>query len=264
MLRLDHFVVHVDNEQQALDELKKNLAPLGFPLDLTKGKSTQGFKISNLWVGRQYFEIVRLLQHAASGWPRHWVDRYNRGVRGIYCLFIATRELDNLKEEFKQKGLDVHEPLKKASRDLLATVSEILGLSAKKTVASRSIYLPPVPGTDLELGFIEYDPVTETNLKEHMVPNAEEYGITGINRAKLYLPEWNEGIDYLCRVFPQLSESRGQQKIKLVESELLFFRSDPEDGLHVKLEAPCINKEYTGGKFSIRNVEVKTVPSNDS
>jgi len=60
MLRLDHFVIHIDPDMRALDELKRTLAPMGYPFEPRWGKGTRDFQVANLWVGRQYLEMVWL------------------------------------------------------------------------------------------------------------------------------------------------------------------------------------------------------------
>lgn len=60
MVRLDHFVINIDNDMKKLIELKKQIAPLGIPFEPTWGKGTKGFKVANIWIGLQYLEMVWL------------------------------------------------------------------------------------------------------------------------------------------------------------------------------------------------------------
>lgn len=266
-MRLDHFVIHVDNDVKILEALKKEIAPLGFPFNPESGKHTQGFVTTNIWIGEQYLEIVHLLQPSVRGWNPRWVEGYNQGKRGVFSIFIAVKDLDEVHKELLERGIEIPIPepkqsLAKASKDILAAVTGLLGLvqsKQKKTFPWRSLSLPPVPGTDMDISFLEYDEEAAEEIKTLMKPNAEEYGITGIHRAKIYLPLWDEGIGFLQKVFPQLLGATTQQKVELKEDELLFFRSDPEAGLKLKLEASAEHKKYAGKKFQIENVEVKTV-----
>jgi len=68
-MKLDHFVVHIDNDESILERLKQTIEPLGFPFEPKRGKGTKGFKAANIWIGRQYFEIIRLLRPDGGGWP---------------------------------------------------------------------------------------------------------------------------------------------------------------------------------------------------
>lgn len=266
-MRLDHFLIHVDNDAAILENLKKEIVPLGFPFDPGSEKSTQGLAVSNIWIGEQYLQIVRLLQPSVRGWNPRWVECYNEGKRGVFSIFIAVKELDEVYEGLVERGIEIPEPepkqsLVKTSKDILEAVTGFLGLGQskqKKISPWRSLNLPPIPGTDMDINFLEYHEDSEKDIKTLMKPNAEEYGITGIHRVKIYLPLWNEGIEFLQKVFPQLLQTTTQQKVELRKDELLFFRSDPEAGLEVKLKATAEDKRYAGNKFQIENVEIKTV-----
>lgn len=262
MIGFDRFVVHVDNDEDILKQLKQTIEPLGFPVDLSKGRLTQGFSISNIWIGKQNIEIVRLLQPDATGWDQDWVERYNQGERGIFGIFITTRDLDGLHGSLVDRGVNVTSPKQPGIKDLLGLVGDLLGIKkiTKKSPTLRYITLPPIPGTDLNICFVEYDPKTEEELEEARQPNSLENGITGLHKAKIYLPMWEEGIEFLQTVFPRLEHARSQYKVELKEAELLFYRSDPEDGLKLKLEARCETKIYARSRFKIEDVEVKAVP----
>lgn len=87
-MRLDHFVVHVDANSAKLKQLALDAEVAGMPCDLGKGKGTSGFKAANIWVGDQYFEIVWLKRPDGGGWQKDWVDLYNDGKRGAFCIFL--------------------------------------------------------------------------------------------------------------------------------------------------------------------------------
>ena len=50
MIRLDHFVVNIDNDVEKLKALKRQIEPLGYPFEPTWGKGTKGFKVANIWI----------------------------------------------------------------------------------------------------------------------------------------------------------------------------------------------------------------------
>ncbi len=266
-MKLDHFVIHVENAE-IFDRLKKEINPLGFPFAPEKGSSAHGLKTANICIGKQYLQVACLLQPRVSGWNPRWVESYNHGKRGVFSIYIAVGELDVLHKELLQRGLEIPAPesrqtLARASKDILETVTDFLGLGqskSKKFSPRRCLNLPPIPGTDMDISFLEYREDTEEERKTLLKPNSEEYGITGIQRIKIYLPLWEEGIEFLQKIFPKLLDTTTQQKAELRTSTLLFFRSDPEDGLKLKLEAKAENKPYAGHKFQIENVEIKTVP----
>lgn len=46
-MKLDHFVVHIDNDEKILSDLKAKIEPLGYPFRPKAGKGTRGFKAAN-------------------------------------------------------------------------------------------------------------------------------------------------------------------------------------------------------------------------
>lgn len=63
MIRLDHFVVHIDQDQTKLEFLKDKIAPIGFPFNPTSGKRTKGFQVANIWIGDRYLELILMVPH---------------------------------------------------------------------------------------------------------------------------------------------------------------------------------------------------------
>ena len=104
---LDHFVVHVDNNPTALTNLAERAKGAGFPMDLSKGKGTKGFHAQNIWMGQQYFEIPWLKRDDGGGWKSEWVDMYNSGKRGLFCLFLRTENIGQWETKLKSIGIPV-------------------------------------------------------------------------------------------------------------------------------------------------------------
>lgn len=48
MERLDHFIIHIDNNPDIITFLKAILSELGFPFQLEWGKGTREFKEANI------------------------------------------------------------------------------------------------------------------------------------------------------------------------------------------------------------------------
>jgi CO dehydrogenase/acetyl-CoA synthase beta subunit len=73
-MRLDHFVVHIDQDPPKLQSLKDQIVPMGFPFNPTAGKRTKGFQVANIWIGDQYLELIWLKTQDGGGWRRTmWV-----------------------------------------------------------------------------------------------------------------------------------------------------------------------------------------------
>jgi len=207
-LELDHFVVHIDNDPAILTDLRAQLARHGVPFEPDWGKGTKGFKAGNIWIGRQYFEIIRILRPDGGGWVEHWVKRHHQGKRGLYCLFLKTDRLDALAIRLREAGIPASDPER-------ITYRAFFGLF-RKTMPWRMLYLPPIPGTDLEMAFIQYDPDPNDVMKAHMVPNADANGITGVHEVRLQLPLSNEASDFLIRVFPEATHANHRLIVPLI------------------------------------------------
>lgn len=138
MMRLDHFVIHIDKDQTKLESLRSQIEPIGFPFNPHSGKGTKGFQVANIWIGDQYLELVWLRTKDGGGWREEWVDKYNRGLRGIFGLCLMTDQLDSLEKELRKRGVAVSPPERITFRMLFGLV--------KKSLPFRLVFTPPIPG----------------------------------------------------------------------------------------------------------------------
>lgn len=245
-LMLDHFVVHMDNDPARLHALKDELATLGIPFEPDRGKGTKGFKASNIWIGRQYFEIVRILRPDGGGWVPAWVARHQRGVRGLYCIFLKTDRLDELAARLREASLAPAGPERISYR-------AFFGLF-RKSMPWRVLYLPPVPGTDLEISFIEYDPGSQDAFKPHMVPNADENGVVGVSSATVRMPFSSEARPFLAKLFPDAAVEPDVVTAPLDNGRLRFT---PGENVHVALDADMAAPNHCRGSVTFENVTLQ-------
>lgn len=174
MLTLDHIVVHVDSSSEIV-ELKSKLDSVNIPFEPDWGKKAKGFKVSNIWIGQQYFEIVDILG-PDNLWQPQWSARHAKGDRGVYCLFLKTNQaIHDLYDKLSNEGI-------KPSKPERTRFKWMFGLLAKK-LPWQFMLLPKIPGTPIELGIIQYDAGAEEKSKPYMVPNAEDRGLLGLDRA---------------------------------------------------------------------------------
>ena len=121
----------------------------------------------------------------------------------------------------------------------------------RKTMPWRMLDLPVIPGTGLELAFIEYGPDGYKSMKAHMLPNAEENGIMGIDHTHLRLPLTGEAYDFLQRVFSQNIEVTGTLTVPLATGSILIEKGD---GVHVDLFAKSTKADTEPRAVTIENV----------
>ena len=248
MVRLDHFVLNIDNDMEKLKRLKKQIEPLGYPFEPTWGKGTKGFKVANLWIGLQYFEMVWLKTKDGGGWRPDWVQKYNSGHRGIIAIYLMTDELDKIREELKSRGIPVSEPERISFRWFFGLL--------KKTMPWRSLFTDPIPGTDLQICYGELDsPEIMEKMKAYMVPNAADNGIEGIKEATVKSNFSEEAWTYIRKLFPE-AQQNGSRLTYDMGTTYLSFESCDGLGLNVELKAVTANSKYHGKSFTIENVKV--------
>ena len=205
MLTLDHIVVHVDSSQETT-ELKSELDRAGIPFEPDWGKKAKGFKVSNIWIGRQYFEIVDILS-ADNLWQPQWSARHARGDRGVYCLFLKTDQaIEALYAALTSEGTNASQPERTRFKWMFGWL--------EKKLPWQFILLPKIPGTSIELGIIQYDEGAEKKFKPFMVPNAEDKGVLGLVEARIVSRAKDEAAAWL----ETISRITGQElPLKLVE-----------------------------------------------
>lgn len=217
-LKLDHFVVHIDEDEGRLRQLKAEAGRLGFPYRPERGKGTRSFKVSNMWIGDHYFELV-WLRKRQTDWRKEWEHSYNRGKRGLFGLMLMTDDLHAVRKTLLEHGIPVSEP-ERISFKLFGFI--------KKSMPWQTIYAPPIPGTDLTIAISQMDSERryEQIRTRYMKPNAEENGITGIAETIAASGYSDEAWRYIAKLFPGCESTHRQITIKLSDSILRFQRHD--------------------------------------
>lgn len=172
MLEIDHLVVHTENIN-SVEKLKEKLDEVGIPFEPNWGKKAKGFRVSNIWMGKQYFEVVTITD-ANNLWQPQWAKRFADGDRGTFCIFFKIDfPISELHAQLKDDGFSVTQPER-------TEFKWFFGLF-KKSLPWRFFLTSRVPGTDIELGFIEYDTGAERKFAPYMVPNTREVGLKGLS-----------------------------------------------------------------------------------
>ena len=245
-LNVDHVVLHIDDRPELLARLKADLAAIDVPFEPDWGKGTKGFKAANIWIGRQYFEIVRILRPDGGGWVPQWVARHREGQRGLYCLFLATDRLGAIADRLRDGGMPIQGPERITFRTLFGLI--------RKSMPWRVLYLPTVPGTGIEIGFIEYDPDPKDRMKAFMVPNADETGLSGVPDAALGLPMSSATRAFVDRVFPDAVHTKDGIEVPLRDGALRIF-----DAAEVQLDlfARRDDEAHRRGAVTLENVTLR-------
>lgn len=249
MLRLDHFVIHIDHDGKKLHQLKKRLDDYGIPFDPDKGKGTKGFKVANLWVGDQYIALPYLKKADGGGWKEEWVAQYNDGKRGIFGLCLFTDSLEEIKQGLLKRGVELEGPER--------ATFKLFGGLLKKSLPFRTIFTKPIPNSSLQFMFLEMDDRKryEFTRKYLMKPNTEDVGIVSIHEAFVMKDFSHEEWDFIEKIFPQLVGNRNKKTLDMGETKLHFVQ-DPYQELSVELRAKAQEFQNFSTEIEIENVRL--------
>ncbi len=94
----------------------------------------------------------------------------------------------------------------------------------KENLSFQTLYTKPIPGTDLQLMFLQMDSqkMFDFTKKHYMHPNSENYQVTGIHRAVVELPSSSEVSEFLSKVFPSSTETEDGITYKMKDTTLDF------------------------------------------
>jgi len=246
-IRIDHLVINVDKQYQIdktiINEIKDN----GFPYEPKWGKGTFGFKAANLWIGNEYFEMIRILKKNGGGWRKEWVEMYNNHHRGLICLFIET---DNIVEEFNRLnkiGIKISEPE-------YLKFKWFFGLLTR-TMPWQNSYLPFFQWTPLQLGFQQMKDLKSRNwMEQYMVPNSTENGILGIKKINIFGNYSVEDKSLIKSIFPNAIIDENKIIVELKnEQKLVFIQNDI---YYVEVFTQCNNKKFKEKEINIQNVKI--------
>lgn len=243
--KIDHIVLNVSEKYQNNQHTIENIRARSLPYEPKEGKFTKGFKVSNLWIGKEYFEMVNIKSQDGGGWISEWVSRFHNGHRGIICILLNTKDIDATAQHLKELKITQPERLK------YRFFFKLLSITAKW----RNAYLPFFEKVPLQLGFQQVD--TEKlheNMYLKMKPNSEINGITGIKSIELYGPFTEMDFESINQAFDVSYLSSSHILLNLEENQSLHFIKDNNyhSKVFLKLESPIQNS------FEIENVKVIT------
>lgn len=227
MNKIDHLVINVDGKLQkdasTIELIRKN----GFPYEPKKGKKTKGFRVSNLWIGKEYIEMVSIIEKDGGGWKKDWVELYNQGKRGAVCLMIDVSDIESLYRTLTNKSINVSVPEK--------IEYKLFGL-VKVSPPWRNMYLPYFGNEKFQIGFQQLDSqdVFE-RFEKRMTPNSIKNQIMGMSKITIK-GNWTP-LDYnmLEDAFPQTKRDNHHLIIKINNGNEIVFVKDKEFLLEVEM-----------------------------
>lgn len=246
-MKIDHLVLNIEEKYQ--NEETTSIRQAGLPYEPKWGKGTKGFKVSNIWIGREYFELVHLLKQDGGGWMPEWVRMYNNGHRGLICLML---DVDNIYEAVgraAQRGVKITEPEYLKFRWGFGLFT--------RTMPWMNSYFDFFEGVPIQIGLQQMkDQKSEDFMCQYMVPNAKENGITGIRSIRICGPFSDNDFQLIDRMFEHIERHSGRRSVSLLGGRqfLEFHRSER---VTVRVAAACNNPKYTGSSVTIENVDLE-------
>lgn len=166
--------------------------------------------------------------------------------RGAFCIFLLTDNIGELKKRLVAAGIPVSE--EKVS-------FKIFGLF-KKVMPWTCLHLPRLPGSNLEISFIEYETGFVEKWISNMRPNAKTNGIEGVFSCDIDVVDFQGASIFLQKVFPN-SKCEGDTFVANLERGYLKVKCGKKNA--VALFASSENPSFIGKNFSFEDVKVTVV-----
>lgn len=225
-MKLDHFVINVDRKFQVDENTIKNIRN-SIPYEPKWGKGTKGFKVSNLWIGNEYLEMVHILEKNGGGWVPEWTVKYNQGHRGMICLMLDVPNIDFVYQNLKSNGLPVTEPKWLEFKWFFNILT--------RRMPWRNCYMPFLENVPFQIGFQEMkDDKAREFMNQYMIPNSRDNGINGIYQIVIKGRYSNNDFANIIAVFgDKAHKEKNLVRVKLNKDQSIEFLKDAD--YHVEL-----------------------------
>lgn len=246
-LKIDHLVVNVDKFIQEDKEQINSIHSIGLPYKPKWGKGTKGFKVSNIWIGKEYFELVQIKSNDGGGWIKDWTVKYLNGHRGLIGFALEVEDIDETYEKLLSHHVNVSPPEPLKFRWFFNLLH--------KTMPWRNSYLPELEGMPFQF-FLQQlnDEKSKNYMEQYMVPNSQEHGIEGIAEVVIYGELTAADKKLIYALFGDYEESEDFLKINLGQQSIRFI-----DSAIYKVEVilKCNNKEFSNKMVNIHNIQIR-------
>ena len=240
-LRIDHLVLNIDEYYQQ-EESTRMIEDVGLPYVPKNGKGTSGFKVSNLWLGDEYFEMVRIKKEDGGGWVPDWTKRYLAGERGLVCLMLETENMKALYSKLHKKDMSLPEQAKYKLFYGLLSISP----------PWKNAYMPFLEGVPFQIGFQQMNnEKSKEKMYKQMKPNSRENGFTGISHIEIYGKYTRNDRELIYSLFTTKGDvENGDLVWELKNNQKIVFIQAEEYNVNVYL-----NKENDNGSKELIKIE---------
>ena len=246
-MKIDHLVVNVDSSVHEDNDIIEKIHSIGLPYTPKKGKGTKGFKVSNIWIGNEYFEFVRIKTKDGGGWLKDWTTKYLDGHRGLIGFCLEVTDIDESYQKLLHQNIDVAPPKPLEFRWFFNLL--------KKKMPWRNLYLPELQGVPFQF-FLQQldDEKTKNYMKKYMVPNSLGNEISGISEVMIYGDLTIEDKKILSALFKNYEDKDDILTIYLEKQKISFIKSNQ---YKVEVLLTCDHKNFANTTVTIDNLQIK-------
>lgn len=240
-MKIDHLVVNVDSYVQEDKNFIEKVHSLGLPYKPKWGKGTRGFKVSNIWIGDDYFELVRIKTKDGGGWVESWTKDYHNGHRGLIGFALEVDDIEATYEKLMKQNIEVTPPEPLSFKWFFNLFT--------KTMPWKNSYLPRFEGVPFQF-FLQQmnDEKSKAFMQQYMVPNSRENKINGILEVKIFGTLTEHDRNIIQALFDDMKINGQEITISLGRQTISFIESDTYS-VHVILDAE--NQNYSTKELEI-------------
>ncbi|MGM9987917.1 MAG: VOC family protein [Bacillaceae bacterium] len=248
-MKIDHLVVNVDKEIQSDKEVIYAIRSMGLPYKPSWGKGTNGFKVSNIWIGKEYFELVRIKRKDGGGWIKDWTTKYLNGHRGLIGFAIEVEDIEETYQKLLHHQVHASAPEPLQFRWLFNLLT--------KRMPWRNCYLPEFEGVPFQF-FLQQldDEKSKQYMEQYMVPNSKENDINGISEVIIYGELTEEDKKIIYALFDDYEEKEDSLTIHLGIQKIRFLKSNT---YRVEVILQCDNETYAQKSISLHKLHIRNV-----
>lgn len=246
-MKIDHLVVNVDASVQEDTDFITQVHHTGLPYEPKWGKGTKGFKVSNIWIGDEYFELVRIKSKDGGGWLPQWTAKYNEGHRGLIGFCLEVNDIQAVYQALRQKEVQITEPQPLKFRWFFNLLS--------RTMPWKNTYIQELEGIPFQF-FLQQlnDEKTKAYMQKYMVPNSKEKNINGISEVIIYGALTEKDKQLIMKLFDHATEQEGKIIVPLEKQSIIFIEAE-QHSIEVILD--CSNEEFNNKQLSFNNVLIR-------
>ncbi|WP_051507221.1 VOC family protein [Saccharibacillus sacchari] len=248
-MKIDHLVVNVDADVQSDPTRIQAIRDSGLPYEPKWGKGTRGFKVSNLWIGGEYLEMVHIKRPDGGGWVADWTKRYLEGHRGVVGFALDVPDLDAVYERLSGKGIEISRPQPLAFRWFFNLLT--------RTMPWRNAYVKPFEGVPFQFFFQQMnDDKSRAFMEQYMVPNSKDAGITGMVAVDIYGKWSTRDMEMVKTIFEECRqiEQKGILEIELSGKSGQWIRFVPAHDYRIEISLTTENKQHENMRVSLPNL----------